>query len=90
MPVLLVGTSALTLSARAKKANEVKWEQRFNRCGVIELVEVIVQPNESIDSALKRFNQKVQQAGVLRRLKEKAFYEKPSEIRRRRKRRPSR
>ncbi|GIV02312.1 MAG: hypothetical protein KatS3mg015_1142 [Fimbriimonadales bacterium] len=57
---------------------------------MIELVEVIVQPNESIDSALKRFNQKVQQAGVLRRLKEKAFYEKPSEIRRRRKRRPSR
>jgi small subunit ribosomal protein S21 len=54
------------------------------------LVEVIVQPNESIDSALKRFNQKVQQAGILRRLKEKAFYEKPSEIRRRRRRRPAR
>lgn len=55
-----------------------------------ELVEVTVQPNESIDNALKRFNQKVQQAGVLRRLKEKAYYEKPSEQRRRRSRRPMR
>lgn len=54
------------------------------------MVEVTVQPNESIDSALKRFNQKVQQAGILRRLKEKAYYEKPSELRRRRKGRPVR
>lgn len=51
------------------------------------LIYVTVQPNESIDSALKRFNQKLQQSGVLRELKEHAHYEKPSEKRRRQRRR---
>lgn len=55
------------------------------------MVYVHVQPNESIDSALKRFNMKLQQSGVLRDVKEHAHYEKPSEKRRRlARRRPSR
>jgi small subunit ribosomal protein S21 len=56
------------------------------------LIEVIVQPNESIDSALKRFNAKLQQTGLLRQLKEYMHYEKPSEKRRkaRRRKRPMR
>ena len=51
------------------------------------MIYVTVQTNESIDSALKRFNMKLQQSGVLRELKEHAHYEKPSERRRRLKRR---
>lgn len=51
------------------------------------MIYVTVQPNESIDSALKRFNMKMQQSGVLRQLKEHSAYEKPSEKRRRMKRR---
>ncbi|HMS56493.1 MAG TPA: 30S ribosomal protein S21 [Fimbriimonadaceae bacterium] len=51
------------------------------------MIQVTVQPNESIDSALKRFNQKMQQSGLLRQLKEHSHYEKPSEKRRRQKRR---
>lgn len=51
------------------------------------MVYVIVQQNESIDSAIKRFNMKLQQSGLLRELKEHAHYEKPSEKRRRMKRR---
>ncbi|MCW5947621.1 MAG: 30S ribosomal protein S21 [Fimbriimonadales bacterium] len=51
------------------------------------MIEVIVQSNESIDSALKRFNQRIQQSGVLRQLKEHMHYEKPSDKRRRMKRR---
>lgn len=51
------------------------------------LIEVIVQSNESIDSALKRFNQRIQQSGVLRQLKEHMHYEKPSDKRRRMRRR---
>jgi small subunit ribosomal protein S21 len=51
------------------------------------LIQVVVQPNESIDSALKRFNLKLQQSGLLRELKEHAHYEKPSEKRRRQRRR---
>lgn len=51
------------------------------------VIYVTVQPNESIDSALKRFNQKMQTSGLLRQLKEHAHYEKPSEKRRRQRRR---
>ena len=54
------------------------------------MTEVILLPNESIDAALKRFDNKLQQAGTLRRLKEKSFYEKPSDTRRRMKRRGGR
>ncbi|MBL8059475.1 MAG: 30S ribosomal protein S21 [Chthonomonas sp.] len=54
------------------------------------MIHVAVQSNETIDSALKRFNLKVQQSGVLRDLKEHAHYEKPSEKRRRAKRRSRR
>ncbi|MEQ1822985.1 MAG: 30S ribosomal protein S21 [Fimbriimonadaceae bacterium] len=51
------------------------------------MIYVIVQSNESIDSALKRFNQKMQTSGLLRDLKDHSHYEKPSEKRRRAKRR---
>ncbi|MDX2064325.1 MAG: 30S ribosomal protein S21 [Fimbriimonadaceae bacterium] len=51
------------------------------------MIYVNVQPNESIDSALKRFNMKLQQSGVLREVKEHSHYEKPSEKRRRQQRR---
>lgn len=53
------------------------------------MIYVTVNSNESIDSALKRFNMKLQQSGVLRELKEHSHYEKPSEKRRRQKRRRS-
>lgn len=68
--------------------------QSAQQCAIIKasealnsLIYVNVQPNESIDSALKRFNMKLQQSGLLRELKEHAHYEKPSERRRRMKRR---
>lgn len=51
------------------------------------MIYVNVHNNETIDSALKRFNMKLQQSGLLRELKEHAHYEKPSEKRRRQKRR---
>ncbi|MBS1704641.1 MAG: 30S ribosomal protein S21 [Armatimonadetes bacterium] len=54
------------------------------------MIYVVVQPNESIDGALKRFGMKLQQSGVLRELKEHAHYEKPSEKRRRARRRTRR
>ncbi|MDK3156872.1 30S ribosomal protein S21 [Kamptonema cortianum] len=51
------------------------------------MIYVSVHSNESIDQALKRFNLKIQQSGLLRELKEHAHYEKPSEKRRRQSRR---
>ena len=57
--------------------------------GTPQLIYVSVHNNESIDSALKRFNLKLQSSGLLRVLKEHSHYEKPSEQRRRAKRRRS-
>ncbi len=48
------------------------------------MAEVVATENESIDSLLKRFNKKVQQAGILSELRRREHYEKPS-VRRKRK-----
>ena len=42
------------------------------------MTEVRVGDNESFESALRRFNKKVQQDGVLSELRRKEHYEKPS------------
>ena len=41
-------------------------------------VTVKAKPDESADSLLRRFNREMMRAGVMRRLKELEFYEKPS------------
>jgi len=43
---------------------------------------VKVKDNESIDRALKRFKKKFERTGVLRELRSRTFYEKPSVARR--------
>jgi small subunit ribosomal protein S21 len=49
------------------------------------LADVVVSDNESFDSLLKRFNKRVQQDGILREVRRREHYEKPS-IKRKRKR----
>jgi small subunit ribosomal protein S21 len=46
------------------------------------LAHVQVQPNESLDSALKRFKKELEQAGVLKEAREHQHYEKPSDKKR--------
>ena len=46
--------------------------------------EVTVGDNESFESALRRFNKKVQQDGILAEARRREYYEKPS-VRRKRK-----
>jgi small subunit ribosomal protein S21 len=48
------------------------------------LTEVIVGENETVETALRRFNKKVQQNGVLAQARRREHYEKPS-VRRKRK-----
>ena len=48
------------------------------------MVEVIVGQNESFETALKRFNRKVQQYGILSEARRREHFEKPS-VRRKRK-----
>jgi small subunit ribosomal protein S21 len=46
------------------------------------LAQVQVRDNESIDSALKRFKKELEQAGILREVREHQHYEKPSDKKR--------
>jgi small subunit ribosomal protein S21 len=48
--------------------------------------EVKVEEGESLDSALKRFKRECQQEGILSEIKRREYYEKPSERRKRLKR----
>ena len=48
------------------------------------MAEVIIGDNESFEGALKRFNKRVQQDGVLAEARRREHYEKPS-VRRRKK-----
>ena len=43
------------------------------------MVSVIVKDNESFEKALRRFKKKWERAGVLREVKRKSFYIKPSD-----------
>lgn len=57
------------------------------------MAEVIVAENETFDAALRRFNKKVQQDGILAEARRREHYEKPSVKRKRKeaaKRRKSR
>lgn len=46
------------------------------------MAQVQVKPNESLDSALKRFKKAIQQTGILKEAREHEHYEKPSDKRR--------
>ena len=44
------------------------------------MTEVKVRKGESIEQALRRFNQLVDEEGIMDELKRREFYEKPSEV----------
>lgn len=46
------------------------------------MTEVTLKEGEQIEHALRRFKKKWERAGVLRELRKKAFYIKPSDVRR--------
>jgi small subunit ribosomal protein S21 len=49
----------------------------------MKIIKVTARGNENIDALLKRFNNLVAQDGILKELKERAHYEKPSVKKRR-------
>ncbi len=53
--------------------------------GVIVLTRVVVDDNESFESALKRFNKIVQGDRILSEVRRRRFFEKPSIVRKRKK-----
>ncbi len=46
------------------------------------MVEVTVREGEPLEKALRRFKKKWERAGVLRDVKKRSFYEKPSDTKR--------
>ena len=52
--------------------------------------EVVRKENESIERMLKRFVKKVKKEGIMEELREKSYYKKPSEVKRRKKERRKR
>ena len=52
--------------------------------GTNQVTRVIVEPDESFESALKRFKKQCEKAGLLSEFKKRQHYEKPS-VRRKRK-----
>jgi small subunit ribosomal protein S21 len=50
---------------------------------VIQLSEVKISENDSFETALKRFNRKIQQDGILAEARRRGHYEKPSVKRKR-------
>jgi len=49
------------------------------------VTEVIVRKNESVDKALRRLKKKMDKEGIMKQLKRHRHYEKPSQLRRKRK-----
>ncbi|MDX2191818.1 MAG: 30S ribosomal protein S21 [Gemmatimonadales bacterium] len=47
------------------------------------MIEVLLDDSDRIETALKAFKRKVQRAGILKELREKRHYEKPSDARKR-------
>ena len=45
------------------------------------MAEVFIYENESIESALRRFNKKVQNDGILSEYRRRQYFEKPSVVR---------
>lgn len=50
---------------------------------MISVPEVEVRKGESFESAMRRFKRKIEQEGILRELRNRKHYEKPSEKKRR-------
>ncbi len=47
------------------------------------MVKVIVHENDDLERALRRFKRKMIRSGLFRDMKRKRYYEKPSEVKRR-------
>jgi len=48
----------------------------------LHVVEVTIREGEPLEKALRRFKKKWERAGILRDVKKKSFYEKPSDSKR--------
>jgi len=52
------------------------------RKGMITLPQIEVRKDESFEAALRRFKKKIEQEGILKEVRDRKHYEKPSERKR--------
>ena len=80
----LAGDRSLTLPTPADRLRgPVRWSANRGRREARRLAEVRVGENETFESALRRFNKKIQQSGILAEARRREHYEKPSVKRKR-------
>jgi small subunit ribosomal protein S21 len=79
----LCGPSAEYASRPAGRAPDVNEIETLVGGGEHRLAEVRVGENETFESALRRFNKKIQQSGILAEARRREHYEKPSVKRKR-------
>ena len=68
---------------RRRRLRASGWSETRARGGEPGLAEVRVGENETFESALRRFNKKIQQSGILAEARRREHYEKPSVKRKR-------
>ena len=78
-PALFVGV----LGVLAGASHPGRDRERAPKEVISGLAEVRVGENESFESALRRFNKKIQQSGILAEARRREHYEKPSVKRKR-------
>lgn len=49
------------------------------------MAKVVLKPGESLEEALRRFKREVMKEGIILEMRRREFYEKPSELKKRRK-----
>ena len=73
------GTDAIAPWAADAMRHRIPWPEEV----IPGLAEIRVGENESFESALRRFNKKIQQSGILAEARRREHYEKPSVKRKR-------
>lgn len=61
--------------------------KNHKRREMIRLPEIEVRKDESFEAALRRFKRQIEQEGILKEIRERKHYEKPSERKRKKMRR---
>jgi small subunit ribosomal protein S21 len=75
---MVSGIGEFVLTPKLERGYTSAQQWTSGRGGAIQLSEIKVRENETFESALRRFNKKIKQNGVLSEVRRREHYEKPS------------
>ena len=67
----LLGNSSTSVDKNADRSTEGRWDT---------VAHIVVDDNEILEKAIKRFKRMVEKEGIIREYKKREYYEKPSTI----------